>query len=107
MHETKHTTASNTLGIRPGLQALRAGDDVLVYDGVKERNIWQRVEKVREVAGRLKIRVEGTDFFFDSALVISVGHNPPTNTPAIAGHFGIDVLQNAGGNIGVVRRGAR
>lgn len=54
------------------LAALRPGDSVLVRDGVKETNIWQRVAELKEGnGGRLKLRVEGTSFFFDEALVIS------------------------------------
>jgi hypothetical protein len=79
---------------------------VLVYDGIKERSIWQRVEEVNETDDRLKIRVEGTDFFFDSALVISVCHRAPTDAPIAAPHLKIEVIQHASGNIGVVRSAA-
>jgi hypothetical protein len=50
---------------------LRTGDRVLVWDGRKERNIWQRIAQIEVSGGRLKLRVEGTPFFFDEALVIS------------------------------------
>ena len=54
------------------LAKLRAGDFVLVWDGVKECNIWQRVAETRTAgSGRLKIRVEGAGFFFDEGIVIS------------------------------------
>jgi hypothetical protein len=54
------------------LARLRTGDFVLVWDGVKERNIWQRVAETRTAgSGRLKIRVEGAGFFFDEGIVIS------------------------------------
>jgi hypothetical protein len=44
---------------------------VLVWDGVQERNIWQRIAQIEARGGRLMLRVEGTPFFFDEALVIS------------------------------------
>jgi hypothetical protein len=37
----------------------------------KERNIWQRIAQIEARGGRLMLRVEGTPFFFDEALVIS------------------------------------
>jgi hypothetical protein len=50
---------------------LRPGDSVWVFDGMKDRNIWLRIAEITCVEGRMRIRVEGTDFFFDEALVIS------------------------------------
>ncbi len=53
------------------LAALRPGDFVLVWDGVKGRNLWQQVADIRITNGRQKINVRGTDFYFDEALVVS------------------------------------
>lgn len=67
--------AQNTIPLKPSIISrlvhLQTGDFVLVWDGAKERNIWQRVAELKEVRGRLKIRVERTDFFFDESLVVS------------------------------------
>lgn len=60
----KHTVASRLL-------TLRVNDHVYVYDGKKQSNVWQEIAAIKEVDGRLKIRVKGTGFFFDEALVIS------------------------------------
>jgi hypothetical protein len=51
---------------------IEAGEFVYVYDGHKDDYIWQLVSEVRVEYGRQKIRVEGTVFFFDEALVAAV-----------------------------------
>jgi hypothetical protein len=63
--------------ITPGQQStaprifnFQTRDFVFVYDGVKDKEIWQQVAELKEVGGRLKIRVKGTDFFFDESLVV-------------------------------------
>ena len=50
---------------------LRPGDFVWVFDGVKDRNIWLQIAEAVCVEGRMRFRVEGTDFFFDEGLIIS------------------------------------
>jgi hypothetical protein len=50
---------------------LRTGDFVWVFDGVKDRNIWLQIAEAVCVEGRMRFRVEGTDFFFDEGLIIS------------------------------------
>ncbi len=55
---------------RSRLAPLRVGDQVNLYDGVKDKNIWQQVAELKEADGRLKIRVNGTSFFFDESLVM-------------------------------------
>ena len=54
------------------LAHLRAGDSVLVWDSERGRDRWQRVAETRIAdSGRLKLKVRGTQFFFDEALVVS------------------------------------
>jgi len=57
------------------LAGLRAGDHVYVWDGARARNVWCKVADTKEVDGRLKIRITGTSFFFDEAIVISFAVN--------------------------------
>lgn len=63
------------------LAHLKPGDFVLVWDGVKGRDIWQRIAEIEESSARLKLRVEGTDFFFDEALVVNFLSAEPTSQP--------------------------
>ena len=63
-------TTLKPLQTRPSLRNLLAGDSVFVWDGIKETNIWQTVADIKEVDGRMRIRVEGTNFYFDESLVI-------------------------------------
>jgi hypothetical protein len=63
-------TTLKPLETRPSLRNLLAGDSVFVWDGLKGVNLWQTVADIKEVDGRMKIRVEGTTFYFDQALVI-------------------------------------
>ncbi len=66
----KHTiTTPITAASR--LSHLRPGDWVWVWDGVAERNLWMQVAEAVCVEGRMRFRVEGTDFFFDEALIIA------------------------------------
>ncbi len=73
MH-SEHTTSTVTTPTSR-LSHLRAGDSVWVYDGVKDRNIWLEIAEAVCVGGRMRFRVEGTDFFFDEALIISSAAN--------------------------------
>jgi hypothetical protein len=77
---------------------LRAGDCVLVYDGAKEKNLWCEIADIKEVNGRWKIRVTGTDFYFDEALVINFIKGRETNNPAA---FPISVFTTANGSIAI------
>ncbi len=57
--------------VRSRVAHLRSGDFVWVFDGVKDRNIWLQIAETACVEGRMRFRVEGTDFFFDEGLIIS------------------------------------
>lgn len=100
---SKPNTSPNTVGIRPTLRNLRAGDRVLVWCGVSERNVSTEIADIKEVSGRIKIRAAGTNFFFDEALVISfticrdVEGDEPSRSPFI-----VAVSQNKFGAIGVI-----
>jgi hypothetical protein len=55
---------------------LRPGDSVWVFDGMKDHNIWLQIAETVCVEGRMRFRVEGTDFFFEEGLIISYACAP-------------------------------
>lgn len=99
--------ANNTIAfpapVGSPMARLRAGDSVLVWDGVKGQNIWQEIADIKEVEGRWKIRVAQTDFYFDESLVVSSASTREREETDNAARIpvAVRVTQNGFGSIGV------
>lgn len=78
------TYPKQTVCTRPRVNELRAGDEVEVYDGMLGDYAWFTVLDAVERNGRMKVRIEGANYYFDEGLCRDVRFNyyvPPHREP--------------------------
>lgn len=69
MHANNTTYPQPTPTTIPRIDDLRGGDEVLVYDARSGSLEWFVVMDAVERDRRMKIRIEGANFYFDSSLI--------------------------------------